>query len=79
MKVRRMERLNERVLRFSQIIDVVALHGLIEKRQPEQHDEGKDEQQFQSAALRSVLSAVDIASAVDVRASPATASKTSSV
>ena len=41
-----MQRLDLRVLGFGQIVNVVALHGLVEERQPQSQNEQRDDDQF---------------------------------
>src|SRR5690242_10138845 len=57
-----MQRIDLRVLGSGQIVDVIALNGLIEKRKPDQQDNRDDDREpgrgagFQSAALALLLS-----------------------
>ena len=44
--------LDERVLRALQVVDVVALNGLLEKRNADQQDKADDDQQFAAHAGR---------------------------
>src|SRR5579871_3425129 len=53
--MRGMQRLDLGVLGLGQIVDVVALDGLVEEGQPNGEHDRHDEQELQSAALLSVL------------------------
>src|SRR5690242_1306814 len=55
LEMRGMERLDLGVLGLGQVVHVVALNRLVQKRQPHQNHGRQDEQEFQSAALLSVL------------------------
>ncbi len=49
-RVARMRRIDERVLRSIDVVRVVALNSLVQKRQADEEDESEDEDQTWSAA-----------------------------
>jgi len=50
--VQRMQRVNLRVLGAIEIVDIVALDGLIEKRQSQNQDEERNDQKFPAQVSR---------------------------
>jgi len=50
--VRGMQRIDLRVLRPVQIVDVVALDRLVEKRQPQSQDQQRDDEEFPAQEIK---------------------------
>ena len=50
--VQRMERIDLRMLSAVEIVDIVALNGLIKKRQPQDQDEQRNDEKFPAQVTR---------------------------